>query len=189
MGIDIRNGLQYQCISCALCVDACNTVMDALHYPRGLINYTSEHAIEKQKTRWFKAKNIGYALALLIAMVTLTISIAGRSPYELHVEQIRQPLYVVHSDGRVQNRYTIKVVNKSTADKTFNLQLWEFAGAELEVRPSTSILVGAGRSVTVQAHVLASNTQKTRQHEFRFQLDEAETHVQLTEISTFFFPE
>ena len=45
VGIDIRNGMQYQCISCALCIDACDTIMDSIKYPRGLIRYSSEHQL------------------------------------------------------------------------------------------------------------------------------------------------
>lgn len=190
MGIDIRNGLQYQCISCALCVDACNTIMDALKYPRGLIKYTSEHAIEKQKTHWLKLKNIGYAFALMVTAVALAISIVNRSTSELHVEQVRQPLYVVLSDGQVQNRYTVKVVNKTSLAKTFTLQIKGFEAAVLEVRPSEQIVVEPGKSVTVQARVSVLNTDHVRQHEFRFVLTEPQgTDEPLKMNGTFFFPE
>jgi len=190
MGIDIRNGLQYQCISCALCIDACNTIMDTLHYPRGLIRYTSEHTLENKKTNWLKFKNIGYAIALLAVSVLLVVSIASRSLNELHVEQVRQPLYVVLSDGRVQNRYSIKIVNKSTSDKTFTLELQGFDQAMLEVRPAEQVLVEAGRSVTIQARVIAELIENTRQHEFRFVLKENDSASEtLQETGTFFFPE
>ncbi len=190
MGIDIRNGLQYQCISCALCVDACNTIMDALHYPRGLIKYTSEHAIEKQKTHWLKLKNIGYAFALMVTAVALAISIVNRNTSELHIEQVRQPLYVVLSDGQVQNRYTVKVVNKTNLAKTFILQIKGFEQAVLEVRPSEQMVVDAGKSVTVQARVSALNAGNVRQHEFRFVLSELQSaNEALQENGTFFFPE
>jgi len=190
MGIDIRNGLQYQCISCALCIDACNSIMDALKYPRGLIKYTSEHAIEKQKTNWLKLKNIGYAVALLVTMSILIVSISSRSTTELHIEQLRQPLYVVLSDGRVQNRYVIKVVNKSETEKTYHLSLQGFDRAELEVRPSDRIVVEAGRNVTVQARVIAANPDHLHQHGFSFVLHGQQTEDEtLMENSSFFFPE
>ena len=54
VGIDIRNGMQYQCISCALCIDACDTIMDNLGWPRGLIKYTSEKEQQGGKTRLIK---------------------------------------------------------------------------------------------------------------------------------------
>lgn len=190
MGIDIRNGLQYQCISCALCIDACDTIMDALKYPRGLIKYTSEHALEKEKTHWLKIKNVGYALALLAAITLLVSSIAGRNTSELHIEQVRQPLYVVLSDGRVQNRYSIKIVNKTEADRVYQLQLHGFEQAMLEVRPSDQILVEAGKSVTIQARVIAAQSGVERQHEIGFILQDTQASGEtLQDNATFFFPE
>src|SRR5690606_13519513 len=101
-GIDIRNGMQYQCISCALCIDACDTIMDSLGWQRGLIEYTSEKAQQGGKTRYFKPKNIGYGLAALGASVALIMSIVGQVPLDFTVSQIRQPLFVQMSDGRIQ---------------------------------------------------------------------------------------
>lgn len=48
VGIDIRNGLQYQCIGCAACIDACDEIMDKMGYPSGLIRYTTESALEHE---------------------------------------------------------------------------------------------------------------------------------------------
>ena len=112
-GIDIRNGMQYQCTSCALCIDACNTIMTSIKFPTGLIKYSSEHDLEGKKTKRFKAKNIGYAITLLATIILLVWSVATRSDLEMLVRQVRQPLSVTLSDGRVQNRYDIKINNKT----------------------------------------------------------------------------
>ena len=112
VGIDIRNGLQYQCISCALCIDACDRMMDVIGYPRGLISYTAEDKSKTIKQRLFRFKNIGYAIAILLVTVALIYSVANRELIEVHAEQVRQPLYVTLSDGRIQNRYNIKINNK-----------------------------------------------------------------------------
>jgi polyferredoxin len=66
VGIDIRDGLQYECINCGACVDACNETMDRMKYPRGLISYTSENKLEGNKTKVLRPKIIGYGLILLI---------------------------------------------------------------------------------------------------------------------------
>jgi len=190
VGIDIRNGLQYQCISCALCVDACDTIMDALKYPRGLIKYTSENALEHKQSSRFKLKNIGYAVALLIVSGLLIFSITGRELIEMHVEQIRQPLYVVLSDGRVQNRFSIKVINKSDVRQQFKISMQGITDAQLEVRPSDEISVESGKSVSVQAGIVVASVPDVKQIDFKFILEPAkDTGEPLIERSSFFFPD
>lgn len=132
-GIDIRNGMQYQCISCALCIDACDTIMDSLGWPRGLIKYTSEKAQQGEKTRLFSAKNVGYGVALLAAVVALATSILGAVPLDFTVAQVRQPLFVQLSDGRIQNSYEIKLNNKADRAVPFALEIAGLPGAELEM--------------------------------------------------------
>ena len=133
MGIDIRNGLQYQCISCALCIDACDTVMDAIKYPRGLVRYSSERGMEGKKTRYFKPRNIGYGLVLILSITGLVWSVATRATVELTVRQIRQPISVTLSDGSEQNRYEIKISNKTEELVKYRLLVEGLPGAQLDV--------------------------------------------------------
>ncbi len=133
VGIDIRNGLQYQCISCALCVDACDTIMDSLGWERGLIKYTSERSQQGEKTQYFKAKNVAYGTSLLVAIVALVASIIGDVPLDFSVAQVRQPLFVQLSDGRIQNSYEIKLNNKTDRRIPFELVLEGLPGAELDL--------------------------------------------------------
>jgi len=123
VGIDIRDGLQYQCISCALCIDACDTIMDSVGYPRGLVRYTSENALEGKPTHLLDLKNLGYGVVLAITIGALVWSVTHRANVELAVYQIRQPLAVTLSDGRIQNRYRIKVNNKTEKRLTYRLGL------------------------------------------------------------------
>ena len=132
-GIDIRNGLQLQCISCALCVDACDTIMDNLGWPRGLVRYASERNLEGGKTRIVKPKTIGYGLILLAAIGMLVWSVASQSKLDMAVGQIRNPLYVVLSDGRIQNSYEIKLNNKSEHSVDISLVIEGLANAELDL--------------------------------------------------------
>jgi cytochrome c oxidase accessory protein FixG len=132
-GIDIRNGLQLQCISCALCVDACDAIMDQLHWPRGLIQYTSENAQNGLETRLIKPKTLGYGVVLCAAVAALTWSILTGAAYTATVEQIRQPLFVTLSDGRIQNTYEIKLNNKRAETATFGITLDKLPGAELDL--------------------------------------------------------
>jgi cytochrome c oxidase accessory protein FixG len=134
-GIDIRNGLQIQCISCALCIDACDTIMDSLDWPRGLVGYTSERREQGgEKARLLRPKVIGYASVLLLAVGLLGWSVAHQAPFDLTVAQVRDPIFVQLSDGRIQNSYEIKVNNKTTSTLVLAFDTNGLpAGAELDM--------------------------------------------------------
>lgn len=132
-GIDIRNGLQMSCISCALCIDACDTVMDKLGWQRGLIRYASENELNGGKTHFFKLKNIAYGVVLLAAIAGLVWSIATHSLLSMAVTQVRNPLYVVLSDGRIQNSYDIKLNNKTEKTMHLHMHIEGLENAEMDL--------------------------------------------------------
>lgn len=155
-GIDIRNGMQYQCTSCALCIDACNKIMTSINFPTGLIKYSSQHELEGKATKRFNVKNIGYALSLLVTIILLVWSVATRSDLEMLVRQIRQPLSVTLSDGRVQNRYDIKINNKTTRPYTYQIRIEGLKNVELDMGRFSEIHVAAEHSVKLIAKVRMS---------------------------------
>ena len=127
-GIDIRQGLQYECIGCAACVDVCNDVMDKMHYRKGLIRYTTENALQKGKTQWLRLRLIGYLSALLIAMVLFGISIAHQKSFTFDVIKDSSVVYRTLSDGRIENIYLLKMGNKTTQPLTMTLTVDGIAG-------------------------------------------------------------
>ncbi|QKT03282.1 cytochrome c oxidase accessory protein CcoG [Ectothiorhodospiraceae bacterium 2226] len=168
-GIDIRNGLQIECISCALCIDACNNIMDHAGFPRGLIGYTSEKEQSGAPVRVLKPKTYGYGLALLVAVGALTWSVAAREPFELSVTQIRQPLAVTLSDGRVQNNYELKLTNKTNETARYAIGITGLQGAELEIGRFETVSLEPGRSVTLVAHVRVDPDEaRQAQQDFKF---------------------
>jgi len=191
VGIDIRNGLQYQCISCALCIDACDTIMDSIGYPRGLIRYTSENALRGKPSHLLNLKNAGYALALLLTIGALGWSIATRSEVELNVRQIRQPLAVILSDGRVQNRYEIKINNKTDLPLHYRLAVEGLPDAELDSGPFREILVPPERNVKIPVKLRLDprRVEQSRQ-EFRFVLVplQADDPAGISHTSMFYIP-
>lgn len=142
-GIDIRNGLQYQCISCGLCVDACNNVMDKLDLPRGLIRYdtltnqTGRAAARQTGTPFIarphllRPRTFVYGAVLAVVSAAMLAALMLRAPTELHVLHDRNPLFVLMSDGTIRNGYTIKVLNKTREDLAFGLAVEGLAGASL----------------------------------------------------------
>lgn len=167
-GIDIRNGLQLQCISCALCIDACDTIMDKLEWPRGLIKYTSENAQNGKRTRILKPKTIGYGIVLIAAITLLGWSIAGRVSYNATVAQIRQPLSVVLSDGRIQNTYEIKLNNRVAQPLRFAITLEDLPGAELDLGEIGELTLAPEQRLRVLARVRMPAQDQGGQRHFSF---------------------
>ena len=132
-GIDIRNGLQVQCIHCGLCIDACNTIMDNMGWPRGLIRFSSAREQEGGKARLFKLKTVGYGLSILVVTVLLFWSVSHQGEIDTAVRQIRQPLYVLLSDGSIQNSYQIKLSNLTSETHHYSLRIKDLPGAQLDV--------------------------------------------------------
>lgn len=170
-GIDIRNGLQMSCISCALCVDACDTIMDKLEWPRGLIRYASENELHGKKTRFFTLKNIAYALVLISAIAGLVWSIAHQSQLSMAVTQVRNPLYVLLSDGRIQNSYDIKLNNKSEKTIDLDLAIKGLPGATLDLGKIDKLQLEPLSSISLYVRIKhAHDSQASGQIPFRFVL-------------------
>ena len=113
-GIDIRNGQQEGCITCALCIDACDEVMDKVGRPRGLIRYASLDEMEGKSTRpLLKRPRVWvYTTILALALSGIFYGMSSLDAIDLKVLHERAPLFVTLSDGSVQNKYTLKVLNK-----------------------------------------------------------------------------
>ncbi|MDO4435380.1 MAG: cytochrome c oxidase accessory protein CcoG [Cardiobacteriaceae bacterium] len=131
-GIDIRDGLQLECIACAACIDACDHMMDQIGAPRGLIRYTSSKGLEGKPTRVLRPKTIGYAVVLSIAFTLFVVALLKKSDVELDVIADRNMLSKVVDRGRkVQNAYVIKVLNKTEKKREYQLGIKGLDGAEI----------------------------------------------------------
>jgi cytochrome c oxidase accessory protein FixG len=119
-GIDIRDGLQYECIGCAHCIDACNQVMDKMGYPQGLIRYTTETELAGGRTHWLRFRSVGYGIALPVMCTAFTYALVTRSVMEVDVLRERGELYQV-VDGSIANRYRLRVLNKTQTPATMSL--------------------------------------------------------------------
>ncbi|MHB1332261.1 MAG: cytochrome c oxidase accessory protein CcoG [Sulfuriferula sp.] len=172
-GIDIRDGLQYACISCGLCIDACNTIMDSVGYPRGLIRYDSEANLAKPvpakpHIHWMRPKVLGYSIILSVMTGALIYSITSRTTFEHDVQQIRQPLYVVLSNGDIRNRYQIRLTNKSSQDMRYRITTQGLPRGALDLDEGQAVTVHSGNSVVVQASIKLTPQQVGKYPRFNF---------------------
>ncbi|MCU7938490.1 MAG: cytochrome c oxidase accessory protein CcoG [gamma proteobacterium symbiont of Bathyaustriella thionipta] len=117
-GVDIRGGQQEGCIMCGLCIDACDAVMEKINKPIGLIKYASWDGImgKEEKPLHKRPRVWVYTAILLISIIGVVTGLSGMESLELKVLHARQPLFVVQSDGTIQNHYTLKVLNKMNED-------------------------------------------------------------------------
>ncbi len=118
-GIDIRNGLQYECIACGACIDACDEVMDKIGYPRGLIRYSTQNAIDGKRTRVLRPRVILYGLLLGGVFAAWTWGVTHRTALIVEAMRDRNALYREVDGGDIENGYTLRVVNKDNVARTF----------------------------------------------------------------------
>ncbi|MEZ5473661.1 MAG: cytochrome c oxidase accessory protein CcoG [Steroidobacteraceae bacterium] len=122
-GIDIRQGLQYECIACAACVDACDSVMDKMNYPRGLIRYDTQNALEHKKAPLLRPRVIVYGTLLALLTIGFVVALGLRQPIGIDVLRDRNALYRILEDGRLENVYTVKILNKSEQARRFTVSV------------------------------------------------------------------
>ncbi|MDT8857192.1 cytochrome c oxidase accessory protein CcoG [Paracoccaceae bacterium Fryx2] len=132
MGIDIRDGQQLACITCALCIDACDDVMDRIGKPRGLIDYMAltdeiaERAGAQPVSIWkhvFRLRTMIYTVLWAGIGVGLTVALFLRSDIDISLSPVRNPTFVVLSDGTIRNAYDIRLRNKLGDDRNFSISL------------------------------------------------------------------
>ena len=130
-GIDIRNGLQYECIACGACVDACDMVMDKMGYPRGLVRYTTQTAVDGRPNRVLRPRVLVYAALLVALAIGFAVGVVQRSPLIVDVMRDRNALYRAEADGSIENAYTLRIVNKDAAPHVFRIRVEGPEGIEL----------------------------------------------------------
>ncbi|MBI5903371.1 MAG: cytochrome c oxidase accessory protein CcoG [Deltaproteobacteria bacterium] len=118
-GIDIRNGLQYECIACAQCIDACNSVMRKVGRPEGLIRYGSLRSLGGARASVLRPRVVVYAAILTALFSTFAYKLATRIPLDVEVLRDRASLYQKTADGRITNLYVIKAMNMDRKDHRY----------------------------------------------------------------------
>ena len=130
VGIDIRNGPQLECIHCALCIDACDQMMAKIGRPTGLIAYDTDIAVAARaaketppKYRILRARTLLYVVLIAAIGGLMVWGLATKATLEANVLKDRSPPFVQLSDGRVQNGYTLKLVNKISEPRVMRVSI------------------------------------------------------------------
>ncbi|HEY6436988.1 MAG TPA: FixG Ig-like domain-containing protein, partial [Ignavibacteriaceae bacterium] len=134
--IDIRNGIQLECVNCTACIDACDDVMDKIKRPRGLIRYASINSIEKPirsgsdgKAKWrFTPREIGYSALLTVLVTVLIILLLNRTDFSVTILRTAGLLYQEQPNNMVSNLYDLNMVNKTFNNIPVTLKLENLQG-------------------------------------------------------------
>ena len=183
-GIDIRDGLQYECIACAACIDACDAVMDKVGYPRGLVRYSTERALEHKKYRLLRPRTMVYT-GVLTALLALMVSlIVLRTPVILDVIRDRNTLYRDVGRQGIENNYTIRVINKHNEDHEYELSVSGIEG--IAIRQDTRFSLSGESVHTLPVSVTVPHEYASGGHVIEFRLDATDgSGISMTEESRF----
>jgi cytochrome c oxidase accessory protein FixG len=180
VGIDIRDGLQYECIGCAACVDACDEVMDKMGYARGLVKYTTENVQEGKYSqqqiphRILRPRVIMYSLVLLAVLATAGISFSMRLPFKVDIIRDRASLVRETDDGWLENSYNIKLMNVSNQVQHFKLTVEGLPQLRLQ-SDEAIIAVQSGDTKSVGVRVQAEPEVATKgSHQIHFIITQVE---------------
>ena len=116
--IDIRDGLQLDCVACTACIDACDEVMDKVGRERGLIRYDSQRGLREGKRRILRPRLYAYTAMMLIGAVVATTAFRKREPFEANIMRLQGMPYT-HEGGQIRNSFELHIVNKQSSTATF----------------------------------------------------------------------
>ena len=152
-GIDIRNGLQYQCIGCAACIDGCDQVMERVGRPKGLIRYSTTHEVEGGQTRVLRPRVLLYSGILLAIILAASASLYLRVPLKVDVIRDRAAIAREVEGGRIENVYRLQIMNTTERARTYEIAVAGLPPLALAVEPRVEVGAADGRLVLVRVRV------------------------------------
>ena len=197
VGIDIRDGLQYECIACTACIDACDGVMDKMKYPRGLIRYATQNGLDKgwnraqMFRRVLRPRVLVYGAVLLAISAAFVWSLAMRHTLKVDVVRDRSTLARLVDEGRIENVYRLQLMNASESPVKVSVSAEGIAGIAAGSAAHVELGAAEARWVTVALRVPHESAQglKPGAHPIRFRVTTVgEDPVVITEKSTFVIP-
>ncbi len=165
-GIDIRNGMQYECIGCAACIDGCNQVMDKMGYPRGLIRYSTENAVagivpaDKVVSRVFRPRVLIYSSILALIIAAWIVGLSMRTPLKMNIIRDRVAMVRDVDDGRLENIYRLQIMNAEERPHIYRVTVT--GAVPMEVILDKPLDVPGATTLTFPVRVRAAGDQLKR---------------------------
>lgn len=212
-GIDIRKGLQYECIGCGACADVCDTVMDKMSYPRGLIKYSTEHAMANSLTskqmlqRIFRPRVLIYSSILMFLVLGLAFSLWVKDSFKVDVVRDRGVLSRLTDGGKLENVYRLQIMNATEETQHYQLNVSGLNNMEVEsehIEEAEGKEHNEGAEENHQGKVITVKPAESRwvivdlkipdgsvapgSHKIAFEIQSLETKEKVTEKSIFLVP-
>ncbi len=152
-GIDIRDGLQMECIHCTQCADACDAIMDKVGKPRGLIHYTSQNTVEGKPNRFLRPRVILYPAALALAVGLLGFNLGTKADTDVTLLRGAGAPFTRQPNGSVVNQIRVKITNRGTGERRYRLEVSGVEGASL-IAPNNPVTVSGDKTVETSIFVV-----------------------------------
>lgn len=192
-GIDIRNGLQYECIACAACVDSCNQVMEKLGYEKGLIRYTTQTALENKLDRraiWrrvLRPRTLIYTSILGLIIFSAALALTLRLPLKVDVLRDRGMPRVME-DGAIENVYKLQVMNTDERGHQYIIEVDGLKGVAVTSDRTFEVDAATTRAIPVRVQ-MQPGQEPAGSHSLRFIIrDQQDTGVSVNEKAVFLVP-
>ena len=192
-GIDIRNGLQYECTGCTACIDGCNDIMDRMGYQTGLIRYTTEFALQNgldNKAMWkrvFRPRVLVYSAILVSVILAAALTLAVRIPLKVNVLRDRSMPRVTET-GAIDNVYKLQIMNAVEQSVTFVIEVDGIPGAKILTKNTIEIPGATDRAMAVRVEIPVGSA-PAGSNKIHFTVrDEKNADVFVTEKAVFIIP-
>jgi len=194
-GIDIRQGLQYECIGCAACVDGCDQVMDKMGYPKGLIRYVSENGLEGHFDRAAMMKRVTrprvliYTAILIAIIIAAGLSLASRNPLKVDVLRDRGALAREAAPGVIENVYRVQIMNTDETPRRFTIEAAGLPGIKVVGVEQPVAVEAAGSKLLPLRLTVAAESAPPGTHKVELRVRAVEdANVSRDEHTTFILP-
>ena len=193
-GIDIRNGLQLECIACAACIDACDQVMDKVGSPRGLIRYSTENALDKHYSaremfaHLLRFRTLLY-LGILLAIILATVwSLVHRVPLKVDILRDRSTLSREAEDGRIENVFRLHISNTDDSAHRYAIAVSGIDGIDLVGESRVEVPAASSTTLALSARVDPGLGKKGSHPIFFDVRAENDDQIAVREKASFFLP-
>lgn len=191
VGIDIRDGLQYECISCGLCVDACDSIMDKMNYPRGLIRFSTQNGVSNHWSKHeivqkiLRPRVLIYTGLLVLLCVGFAVSLGIRTPFKVDVIRDRGALSRLVEGGNVENVYRLQITNATESLQTYRISVTGLDGLTIASQNEFRVSPADSRTVAINLQI-PDGSIKNGSHPIHFEIEALGSDEKIKEKSIFY---
>jgi cytochrome c oxidase accessory protein FixG len=193
-GIDIRKGLQYECIGCGACADVCDEVMDKVGYPRGLVKYTTQNGMANGWTRGqmirrgLRPRVLVYSAILMVITTAVMVSLYLRTPLKVDVIRDRGALARMVEQGRIENVFRLQIMNATEAKQHYVITVSGMPGITIASEAEIDVLPTEVRSAAIRVQI-PPNAAEPGSHPIHFEIQSSgEDVARVVEKAAFLVP-